>query len=169
MTRYARQDDFDHAPPFTDHASRIVRLMAIEIDDRTLRFIREHRVARLATADSHGRPSVIPICYVFEGGAIYSPIDEKPKSVAARSLKRVRNIEANPHVSVVIDDYSDDWSKLAYVKISGLADVMSPGHVEHVRAVALLREKYPQYVGMAIDDRPIIKITISQVNRWEMV
>jgi PPOX class probable F420-dependent enzyme len=81
----------------------------------------------------------------------------------------VRNIEANPHVSVVIDDYSDDWSKLAYVKISGLADVMSPGHVEHVRAVALLREKYPQYVGMAIDDRPIIRITISKVKRWEMV
>lgn len=143
--------------------------MAEDIDDRTQRFIRERRVARLATADGDGRPSVIPICYVFDGEAIYSPIDEKPKSVAAQKLKRVRNIEANPQVSLVIDDYSDDWSKLAYVQVSGPADVMSPGHVEHPRAVELLREKYPQYLTMALEQRPIIKITISRVKRWAMV
>lgn len=143
--------------------------MTQEIDDHTQRFIREHRVARLATAGGDGRPSVIPICYAFDGEAIYSPIDEKPKNVAARGLKRVRNIEANPHVSLVIDDYSDDWSKLVYVQVSGLADVMSPGHVEHARAVELLREKYPQYLAMAIEQRPIIKITATQVKRWAMI
>lgn len=143
--------------------------MTREIDDLTERFIREHRVARLATADGDGRPSVIPICYAFDGETIYSPIDEKPKSVAARRLKRVRNIEANPHVSLVIDDYSDDWSKLVYVQVRGLADVMPPGHVEHARAVELLREKYPQYLAMAIEQRPIIKITATQIKRWEMI
>ena len=143
--------------------------MTREIDDLTERFIREHRVARLATADGDGRPSVIPVCYAFDGETIYSPVDEKPKSVAARRLKRVRNIEANPHVSLVIDDYSDDWSKLVYVQVSGLADVISPGHVEHARAVELLREKYPQYVAMAIEQRPIIKITATHIKRWAMV
>lgn len=143
--------------------------MTHEIDERTEQFIREHRVARLATADGDGRPSVIPICYAFDGETIYSPIDEKPKSVAARRLKRVRNIEANPHVSLVIDDYSDDWSKLVYVQVRGLADVMPPGHVEHARAVELLREKYPQYLAMAIEQRPIIKITATQIKRWEMI
>lgn len=143
--------------------------MTHEINERTEQFIREHRVARLATADGDGRPSVIPICYAFDGETIYSPIDEKPKSVAARRLKRVRNIEANPHVSLVIDDYSDDWSKLVYVQVRGLADVMPPGHVEHARAVELLREKYPQYLAMAIEQRPIIKITATQIKRWEMI
>ncbi|MFY9609378.1 MAG: TIGR03668 family PPOX class F420-dependent oxidoreductase [Blastocatellia bacterium] len=143
--------------------------MALDIDDRTLRFIREHRVARLATADGDGRPSVIPICYVVDGGTIYSPLDEKPKSVDVQRLKRVRNIEANPHVSLVIDDYSDDWSKLVYVKIGGRADVLLPGHVEHARAVELLRYKYPQYLAMAIEERPIIKITVTQVKRWAMI
>jgi PPOX class probable F420-dependent enzyme len=142
--------------------------MALEIDDGTQQFIREHRVARLATADGDGLPSVIPICYVFDGAAIYSPIDEKPKSVDARRLKRVRNIEANPHVSLVIDDYSDDWSELVYVQVSGLADVMAPGDAEHARAVRLLREKYPQYLTMAIEERPIIKVTPARVKRWAM-
>lgn len=142
--------------------------MALEIDISTQQFIREHRVARLATADGDGRPSVIPICYVFDGETIYSPLDQKPKSVAAQDLKRVRNIEANPHVSLVIDDYSDDWNTLAYVLIAGLAEVMSNGGPEHSRAVTLLREKYPQYREMAIDERPIIKISPTHARRWAM-
>ena len=143
--------------------------MAIETSDGTLQFIREHRVARLATADGNGRPSVIPICYAFDGEKVYSPIDEKPKRVAAGMLKRVRNIEANPRVSLVIDDYSDDWSELVYVQISGVADMIDPGQIEHSQAVELLREKYPQYRAMAIDDRPILKITPSRIKRWAMV
>lgn len=141
--------------------------MALQIDTSTQEFIREHRVARLATVDGDGWPLVIPICYVFDGKTIYSPIDEKPKSVAARELKRVRNIETNPHVSLVIDDYSDDWNQLAYVLIRGVAAVMSAG-AEHGRAVELLREKYPQYRAMAIGERPIIKITPAQIKRWAM-
>jgi PPOX class probable F420-dependent enzyme len=142
--------------------------MALEIDTSAKQFIREHRVARLATADGDGQPSVIPICYVFDGETIYSPIDEKPKSVAARRLKRVRNIEANPQVSLVIDDYSDDWNHLAYVLIGGVAELIPAGGGEHARAVELLREKYPQYLAMAIDERPIIKITPAHIKRWAM-
>src|ERR687884_1941791 len=126
--------------------------MAFVIDPQTARFIREHRVARLATADGDGRPAVIPICYVFDGERFYSPIDEKPKQVAPRGLKRVRNIETNPHVALVIDDYADDWSKLAYVLASGLATIIGPGTDEHARAFRLLRDKYPQYRAMAIDE-----------------
>ena len=142
--------------------------MALEIDTSAKQFIREHRVARLATADGDGRPLVIPICYVFDGETIYSPIDEKPKSVSERRLKRVRNIEANPQVSLVIDDYSDDWNHLAYVLIGGVAELIPAGGTEHARAVELLREKYPQYLAMAIDKRPIIKITPAHIKRWAM-
>ncbi|MBI3064938.1 MAG: pyridoxamine 5'-phosphate oxidase family protein, partial [Deltaproteobacteria bacterium] len=51
-------------------------------------FIRSARVAHLATADKHGQPHVIPICFVFDGKNFYSPIDDKPKRVAPRQLKR---------------------------------------------------------------------------------
>ncbi|HKP86687.1 MAG TPA: TIGR03668 family PPOX class F420-dependent oxidoreductase [Blastocatellia bacterium] len=140
--------------------------MPLDVDDRTRHFICEHRVARLATADGGGRPSVVPICYAFDGESFYSSIDEKPKAVKERGLKRVRNIEANPHVSLVIDDYSEDWSNLVYAHVSGLAEIILPGGDEHARAVALLRDKYPQYRSMAIDGRMMIKITPTRIKRW---
>lgn len=128
-------------------------------------FIRSARVARLATADRKGHPFVVPICYVFDGQELYSPIDEKPKQTFPLLLKRVRNIRANPHVSVVVDRYDDDWQRLAYVLIIGKAKVLVKGQ-KHKRAVLLLRRKYPQYRQMAIHDRPIIRITPTHLKSW---
>ena len=112
---------------------------------------------------------VVPICYAIDGDLIYSPVDEKPKRVAPAELKRVRNIGANPKVSLVIDDYSEDWSKLEYVIIAGRAETISPAESagEHARAVSLLREKYEQYRSMAIDERLMIKIVIKSVKHWD--
>ncbi len=142
--------------------------MPLDIDQSTLEFIRSRRVARLATASVEGQPLVVPICYVFDGEFLYTPIDEKPKSVDAGSLKRVRNIRANPNVALVVDDYSEDWSKLVYVLVSGTAEIISAADdaSEHKRAVELLREKYPQYRSMKLDERPIIKIAPARIKRW---
>ena len=140
--------------------------MSFAIDQDIAQFIRDHRVARMATADGDGRPAVIPICYVFDGEHFYSPIDEKPKQVTPRQLKRVRNIETNPHVALVIDDYADDWSKLVYVLVTGLATLIQPGTDEHTRAVRMLRDKYSQYQAMAIDERMVIKITPARIKHW---
>lgn len=143
--------------------------MPFDLDESTKAFIRDHRVARLATSDARGQPNAIPICYGFDGECLYVAIDEKPKSVPALELKRVRNIRDNPRVAVVIDDYSEDWSKLIYVLINGTAEIISSseGAEEHRRAIGLLREKYPQYRAMKLDERPIIKITARRIKRWE--
>lgn len=140
--------------------------MPFDVDASMVKFIRDHRVARLATADGDGRPAAVPVCYVFDGEHFYSPIDEKPKQVAPRQLKRVRNIETNPHVALIIDDYADDWSKLVYVLVTGLAAIVQPGTDEHARAVRLLRDKYPQYHAMAIDERMLIRITPARIKQW---
>ena len=128
-------------------------------------FIRSARVAHLATADREGRPHVIPICFAFDGEELYSPIDEKPKKRLPLLLKRIKNIRENPHVSVVVDRYDDDWRRLAYVLITGRAKVLVKGQRHH-RAVLLLRRKYPQYRHMAIQDRPMIRIHASRVKSW---
>ncbi len=57
-------------------------------------FVRAQRVAHLGTADADGRPFVIPVCFVYANGLLYTPVDEKPKS--GRRLRRLRNIEENP-------------------------------------------------------------------------
>jgi PPOX class probable F420-dependent enzyme len=143
--------------------------MPLDVDQQTETFIRDHRVARLATADDKSQPMVVPICYAFDGERFYTPIDEKPKRVARGELKRVRNIRANPRAALVIDDYSENWSDLEYVLVTGEAAILESSDPEHTRAVKLLREKYSQYQSMAIDQRPIIRITPRRIKRWTPV
>ncbi|MCH8990113.1 MAG: TIGR03668 family PPOX class F420-dependent oxidoreductase [Chloroflexi bacterium] len=129
------------------------------------RFLRSARSGHLATADAKGRPHVIPVCYVYDGTAIYSVLDAKPKSTSLRQLRRVRNILANPQVSLVVDHYEEDWSRLRYVLVFGDAGLLEEGE-EWARAIAMLREKYPQYQGMDLEESPVIKITPSRFVPW---
>src|SRR5262245_6550102 len=115
------------------------------------RFIQRQRVARLATADTEGRLYVVPVCYAFDGAHFYTPLDEKPKRVAATHLKRARNIAARPGVSLMIDRYDDDWSQLAYLQVAAHAKLLAAGDEGHATAVALLRQRYPQYRTMALE------------------
>jgi PPOX class probable F420-dependent enzyme len=146
-------------------AERLEPWERLELSARARRLIRSARVAHLATADAHGKPHVIPICFVFDGKQFFSPIDEKPKRAAPAKLKRLKNIAENPNVALVIDHYDEDWSKLAYVLIFGKARVLGSGKI-HRQAVKLLRRKYSQYRRMAIDERPLIVITPKRIKTW---
>jgi PPOX class probable F420-dependent enzyme len=133
------------------------------------RFVESQRVARLATVDARGRPSVVPVCYAFDGRRFYSAVDEKPKQVRWQRLRRLRNIAANPHVAMVVDEYAEDWRLLRYAMVKGRARLVQPAGRfagEHRRAVRLLRAKYPQYRAMAIDARPMIRILPSRITYW---
>ena len=122
-------------------------------------------VGRLATADTAGAPHVIPMCYAFDGQVIYSVLDQKPKRASLARLKRVRNIQANPQVALVVDHYEADWQRLWYILLTGQAELLLEGN-ERVEAIKLLRRKYPQYQDMSIDDNPVIKITPTRVVSW---
>jgi coenzyme F420-0:L-glutamate ligase/coenzyme F420-1:gamma-L-glutamate ligase len=129
-------------------------------------YVAAQRVGRLATADGEGRPYVVPVCYAFTGQHVYIALDEKPKRVAATRLKRVRNIVANPHVSLLVDAYHEDWSRLSYVLINGTAMLAEPDTEHHAIAVSMLREKYAQYRAMAIEQQPVIAITVTGAHAW---
>ncbi|MBI2486016.1 MAG: TIGR03668 family PPOX class F420-dependent oxidoreductase [Deltaproteobacteria bacterium] len=138
--------------------------------DRQKQFILSHRVARMATADKLGRPLVVPICYVFDGKNLYTPIDKKPKRVSVRELKRIRNILENPKISIVIDDYYEEWNKLTYVIIHGRAELMESGE-EYQRSLRLLCEKYTQYVDMNLStlNLPVIKVIPDRILFWRAI
>jgi PPOX class probable F420-dependent enzyme len=131
-------------------------------------FVHRHRVARLATVDGTGRPLVLPICYVLAGETLYSPTDAKPKRVPVQRLKRLRNIQANPHVALVVDDYGEDWTQLAYVIMHGTAEILISGP-DFAQAIAALRQKYPQYQRMPIQENPMIAVQLSRVVSWGTV
>lgn len=121
-------------------------------------YLSQHRIGHLATVDEAARPVVIPICFAVDGQAIYSALDEKPKRVAPQDLRRVRNIVAHPDVALVVDDYSEDWTRLSYLLVRGHAQLLDPLTPDHAVAVDLLRAKYVQYQTMAIHEQAIIRI-----------
>ena len=129
------------------------------------RFLRSARTGHLATANAKGRPQVVPVCFVFDGLAIYSVLDAKPKTTPLRQLRRVKNILANPQVSLVVDHYEEDWDKLQYILVSGDAELLESGE-KWALAIAMLREKYPQYQAMDLDQSPVIKITPVRYSPW---
>ena len=118
----------------------------------------ESAVARLATTDGE-RPHVVPVVFCELDGALIIPVDGKPKS--GTRLKRVRNIEGNPSVAVLIDRYSDDWSELRWTRIDGRGEIVATDG----GARAALEAKYPQYEHVEIGTTAI-RITIERVTSW---
>jgi PPOX class probable F420-dependent enzyme len=120
----------------------------------------EARVARLATADAEGAPHLVPITFAVEGDRVYFAVDGKPKSSVR--LRRLRNIGQNPRVSLLIDEYDEDWERLWWVRADGRARVLTEG-LEGPRG--LLRARYAQYADVAMDG-PVVEITVSRWNGW---
>jgi PPOX class probable F420-dependent enzyme len=130
-----------------------------------LALLREARVARLGTADAAARPLVVPVCYAFDGTRLYSAVDAKPKRT--RALRRLRNIAENPWVSLVVDEYDEEWTRLRYVIVEGRAGVLPAGS-DRTRAVDLLLAKYPQYRTAAplAADAPVVAIAPERILHW---
>jgi len=129
-------------------------------------FLEQARVGRLATASAGGEPHVIPVCFVLDGAAVYSAIDAKPKRVEPRKLRRLENIRQNPRASLVVDHYEEEWRRLRYLLLRGRAEILETGP-DRERALALLREKYPQYRSMpGFGAGPVIRLIPETVRCW---
>jgi PPOX class probable F420-dependent enzyme len=129
-------------------------------EEECRRRLAEARVARLATADATGRPHLVPITFGLDGDDLVFVIDLKPKTTSA--LKRLRNIEENPRVSVLIDGYDDDWTQLWWVRADGRASIADPTTAD----LELLSAKYPQY-REAPPPGPAVRITITRLTGWK--
>ena len=137
------------------------------LDHSAAPFVARQRVGHLATADATGGPHVIPVCFALLDGRLYSVLDAKPKRVSSpRSLRRVRNVLANPRAALVLDQYDEDWSRIGYVLVSGAARLIEPEAPEHAPALAALRAKYPQYRAMALEAQPMIVLDPERVTAW---
>jgi PPOX class probable F420-dependent enzyme len=121
-------------------------------------------VARLATVGSDGRPHIVPITFAMDidDDTIYFAIDFKPKKTG--DLQRLRNIEANPSVSVLVDHYEDDWTRLWWVRVDGSARIVIDGAMFE-RGIALLTQRYAQYRS-ARPAGPVVPIAIERITGW---
>jgi PPOX class probable F420-dependent enzyme len=121
------------------------------------------RVLRLATIAPDGEPHLVPCTFVVDtAGRVAIGIDNKPKSTV--SLRRLANIEANPHVSMIVDHYSEDWDTLWWVRADGVAAIERSGD-QHAGHWDQLRRKYPQYAGQDLGG-PVILVKIDVWTGW---
>lgn len=127
-----------------------------------LRRVAAAHVARLATVAVAGRPHIVPITFVLDDMSFYFAVDSKPKRTT--DLKRLRNIAANPAVSVLVDHYADDWDSLWWVRLDGRARVVTdPG--EQQNAIALLAARYSQYRDNP-PRGPVVAVVIDELTGW---
>jgi PPOX class probable F420-dependent enzyme len=141
--------------------------MALIIPRAVEEFIERARLARLATIDSEFKPHLVPVVFVFNGNHFFIPVDEKRKTAKPEKLKRIRNIQHNPNVALLIDEYSEDWTKLAFVMIQGKASIASKGegNIQVREAYKKLMTKYIQYQKVGVGEMCII-ITPKKVASW---
>ena len=133
------------------------------MDEREMRHrIKTAMVARLATVGPDGRPHIVPITFAPADGSLYFAVDQKPKRT--RNLQRVRNIVANPGVSVLVDHYEDDWSGLWWVRVDGTARILEEGP-EFEQAISLLTARYEQYRSNR-PAGPVVEIKVERMTGW---
>jgi PPOX class probable F420-dependent enzyme len=116
------------------------------------------RVARLATVGADGTPHLVPVTFALRGDTVVIAVDHKPKRTT--DLKRLRNIEAQPRVSLLADHYTEDWARLWWVRADGTARVVREGG-----PVGELVAKYPQYAARP-PAGPVILVAIRSWRGW---
>lgn len=127
-------------------------------------------VARLATLSSDGRPHPVPVVFARSAGALWSPVDAKPKR--STDLARVRNARRDPRVALLLDAYHDDWTRLWWLRVDGEAVVVEapdPDADPEVRAAAAaLHAKYPQYRDVApfAGTPTLLRVTPTRLRSW---
>jgi PPOX class probable F420-dependent enzyme len=132
-------------------------------------FLASARRAVLGTIAPDGRPRLVPICFVLAGGepVLYSPLDDKPKrSADPLALARIRDIRADPRVTVLVDRWDEDWARLAWLRCAATASLHPSSGAGHSEVVAALRAKYSQYGTHRLEDRPLVRIEIERVTSW---
>ena len=120
------------------------------------------RWATLGTVDEHGRPHLVPIVFAYRNGRLCTAVDQKPKTT--RRLKRLRNIETNPRVSVLLDHYDDDWTRLWWIRVDGTARLLYAG-ADFEEGIALLARKYRPYLAQP-PPGPLIEVEVETIRAW---
>ena len=149
------------------HSSRLVAR------DKTVRMDREKAlaraaavpVARFATVSVRtGAVDLVPVTFVLAHGRFVTVVDHKPKTT--RALARLANVRAGAEVTVLIDHWADDWSRLWWVRLRGSAEVVDDmARPDIVTAVGSLVEKYPPYRAHR-PAGPVIVLTVGSVRSW---
>jgi nitroimidazol reductase NimA-like FMN-containing flavoprotein (pyridoxamine 5'-phosphate oxidase superfamily) len=131
----------------------------MKIGPKEKEFVEYLRVARVATVSSDGVPHNVPVCPLFEKNKIYFATE--------RSARKVRNIEANPNVTVVFDDYTEVWEYVRGLMFQGKARIVNQKEFRELRKK--IYAKYSQYersAPLGERDSVIVELTPERKFSW---
>jgi PPOX class probable F420-dependent enzyme len=114
----------------------------------------------MSTLDPDGSAHSVPVVYAVVENEIVSPIDHKPKS--GKVLARVRNLNRDPHATLLVDHWAEDWTQLIWLMIRGRAEVDAQPPVDLVRAI---NARYPQYAADEEHDA-VIRLRPTRLMWW---
>ena len=117
------------------------------------------RVARAATVGSDNVPHNVPVCPVFEKNKIYFGTERK--------ARKLRNIEENPNVTIVFDEYTEAWEYLRGIMFQGKARIVTAKEFRELRNK--IYAKYSQYkksAPLGERDSVIVEVTPERKFSW---
>ena len=122
-------------------------------------------MAVLTTLGERG-PHAVPIVFARAAGALWSPIDGKPKR--GGELARLRHVRRDPRVALLFTHYEDDWDRLWWLRADGEAEIRDAHDAECEAALAELRRKYPQYQRTELigPGAALLRIRITSQRSW---
>jgi PPOX class probable F420-dependent enzyme len=121
------------------------------------------QVACLATASAVGKPHLVPVVFALANDVVYTAVDAKRKTT--HRLRRLLNIEENPQVTLLVENYESDWDLLWWVRADGTAEIHDRGE-QMATGYDLLRRKYPQYQRISLTG-PVVAITVTRWASWQ--
>jgi PPOX class probable F420-dependent enzyme len=133
----------------------------LDVDECRLRFARADHLV-LGTVHPERGVDLVPVVAAVERDVVWIPVDAvKPKGSAR--LQRLVNIERDPRVTLLAEDYDDDWSRLWWVRANGQARE-SDGD-ELARARTALAARYRAYADPASITSAIV-VAVAQWSGW---
>lgn len=104
--------------------------------------LREASSGVLSTLHAERGVDAVPVVYALVGDRVATPVD-RVKAKRATELQRVRNLERDPRCVLLVHHYSDDWSRLWWVRVHARASVLEGDQM--LPAVRALAERYDAY------------------------
>ncbi len=120
-----------------------------------LRFLQDHLLCRLATASGKAQPHVTPVIYALDGEDVIVVIDY--------GEKKLKNLQENPKVSLVVDDFRPNKGLV----LQGDCEILERGK-EYLRLQKLLYDRFEYYRNNPWQEgeSPILRIVPSKSSSW---
>jgi nitroimidazol reductase NimA-like FMN-containing flavoprotein (pyridoxamine 5'-phosphate oxidase superfamily) len=120
-------------------------------------FIESMRVVRVATVDPDSVVHNVPVCPLMDRDKIYFATERK--------ARKVRNIERNPNVTLVFDEYTEAWDYLRGIMIQGTGRIVNGTEFRRLRQ--RIYAKYPQYESKAaLGERDSVIVELKPVTKF---